>query len=118
MWALRRWSAGLAGRTGEARVTQLSGEMERAGRGVGVRVLLGRAGKGAGLGRAGWAECWGGLGWVWVELVGSLGVGLGVWAPFLISFLFYFFSFLNLILIQLKTNEFKFKFEFTQALNK
>ena len=82
-WALRRWSAGLAGRTGEARVMQLSGEMERAGRGVGVRVLLGRAGKGAGLGRAGWAECWGGLGWVWVELVGSLGVGLGVWVFFL-----------------------------------
>ena len=49
-----------------------------------------KAGKGAGLGRAGWAECWGGLGWVWVELVGSLGVGLGVWAPFLISFLFCF----------------------------
>ena len=61
---------------------------------------------------------WLGPGWFWVELVGSLGVGLGVWAPFLISFLFYFFSFLNLILIQLKTNEFKFKFEFTQALNK
>ena len=59
-----------------------------------------------------------GSGWFWVELVGSLGVGLGVWAPFLISFLFYFISFLNLILIQLKTNEFKFKFEFTQALNK
>jgi len=40
-WALRRWSVGLAGRAGEARVTQLSGEMERAGRGVGVQVLLG-----------------------------------------------------------------------------
>ena len=50
-----------------------------------------------------------GSGWFWVELVGSLGVGLGVWAPFLISFLFYFFSFINLNQTKF---EFKYKFGF------
>ena len=47
------------------------------GLGFGTEERAGRAGLLAGF-----------LGWVWVELVGSLGVGLGVWAPFLISFLF------------------------------
>ena len=55
-------------------MTQLSGEMERAGRGVGVRVLLGRAGEpgrwqagpkrwvGDSLGQG--SECWAARVWV------------------------------------------------------
>ena len=65
---------------------------------------------------AGLAGLSAGVAWAgfWVELVGSLGVGLGVWAPFLISFLFYFFSFLNLNQTKF---EFKFKFDFKPHSN-
>ena len=54
------------------------------GRGSGAAGWAGSGWTGAGAGRCGLGWCWAVAGF-WVELVGSLGVGLGVWAPFLIS---------------------------------
>ena len=65
-----------------AEVWAVRGEGERGG----TRAQLGKE-EAAGWAGRGKEERELGSGWFWVELVGSLGVGLGVWAPFLISFL-------------------------------